>query len=529
MAVFAITSSSYRNAVSRLHGQVSQEMFQSLWPSLPVHEVPITPVTNGVHLPTWLSGDLAQIYDVYLAPDWRERYPERSVWDQIPDIPNNELWEFRRRRKRQLINFVRERLQQRGSARACVRLGDARLSEIFDPEALTIGFSRRFATYKRATLLFKDVARLKKIVNNPKMPVQIIIAGKAHPLDNPGKQFIREIIHLTRDPELARHVVFLEDYDISVGRELVQGVDLWLNNPRRGEEACGTSGMKAAINGTLNLSILDGWFDEAYEVSGGWAIGDREDYTPELDDLHASAIYSLLESEIVPMYYQEREEGVPTAWMQRVKQSIMNLSPMFNCQRMLHEYASRLYEPAHQGWLAVRKDSFQAARERVSWSQDVHSVWHRVHLRDETQGLGKCILSGSPVRLIRRRRLEVAQIRESVQEESGTLSELFQPGLRRALLLAVVMAVMQQWTGINTILFYGSVILNEKVGGQSASAAIGANVIVGLVNFFATIIALWTIDIAGAANCCCSRRARWRSVKPVSRGPFSSPILPPPS
>lgn len=399
MAVFAITASSYRNAVSRLHAQVSQQMFQMLWPELPVHEVPITPITNGVHLPTWLAGDLAKIYDTYLAPDWRERYPESSVWDQIPDIPNSELWEYRRSRKRKLVGFVRERLQQRAAERRASSSEMRRLSEILDPDVLTIGFSRRFATYKRATLLFRDVARLKKILGNPRMPVQVVIAGKAHPLDNPGKQFIREIIHLTRDPELSRHVVFIEDYDIGVGRELVQGVDLWLNNPRRGEEACGTSGMKAAMNGTLNLSILDGWFDEAYEASGGWAIGDRDEYSPDMDDLHASAIYSLLENEIAPMYYLEREEGIPVAWMQRVKQSMMNLSPKFNCQRMLHEYSTRLYEPAHLNWIHVRRDSFQAARERVEWMQGVHSAWSRVHLWDETQGLGKCILSGSPVRL----------------------------------------------------------------------------------------------------------------------------------
>jgi starch phosphorylase len=399
MAVFAITGSSYRNGVSRLHAQVSQGMFQGLWPNLPVHEIPITPITNGVHLPTWLSGDLAQIYDVYLAPDWRERYPERSVWDQIRDIPNNELWEYRRRRKRQLINFTRERLQQRASERRSSSAEMRRLQDILDPEALTIGFSRRFATYKRATLLFRDVARLKKILANPRMPVQVILAGKAHPQDNPGKQFIREIIHYTRDPELARHLVFIEDYDISVGRELVQGVDLWLNNPRRGEEACGTSGMKAAMNGTLNLSILDGWFDEAYEISGGWAIGDREAYSPDMDDLHAAAIYSLLENEIVPMYYQDREEGIPGAWMQRVKQSMMNLSPMFNCQRMLHEYSTRLYEPAHLAWLDVMRDGFQPARERAMWNSNVANRWPHVRLRDRTQNLSACILSGSPVRL----------------------------------------------------------------------------------------------------------------------------------
>ena len=196
-----------------------------------------------------------------------------------------------------------------------------RAGEVLDPNAFTIGFARRFATYKRATLLFRDVERLKRILLNKDMPVQIVIAGKAHPKDQPGKSFIREIVQLSRDPELWKHVVFVEDYDMKVARELVQGVDVWLNNPRRGEEACGTSGMKAAINGVLNLSILDGWFDEAYENSGGWAIGEREPYSDDQDALHASAIYSLLENEIVPMFYEQREQ-TPREWMRRVKQSL---------------------------------------------------------------------------------------------------------------------------------------------------------------------------------------------------------------
>jgi starch phosphorylase len=231
------------------------------------------------------------------------------------------------------------------------------------------------------------------------MPVQLIIAGKAHPKDNPGKQLIREIVQLTRDPVMSRHVVFLEDYDIQVGRELVQGVDLWLNNPRRGEEACGTSGMKAALNGTLNCSILDGWYDEAYETSGGWAIGDRSPYTPDQDELHASEIYSLLENEILPMYYKNREEGVPAQWMQRVKQCLMNMSPAFNCQRMIHEYTTRLYEPAHANFAKLRADSFEMSKEKWSWVQRVESSWPRVQIKEAASDLGACHITGSPIKL----------------------------------------------------------------------------------------------------------------------------------
>ena len=399
MAVFALSASSYRNAVSKLHAEVSQEMFQNLWPNLPVREVPITPITNGVHLPTWLNSDFAQLYETYLQPDWRERYMERSVWDQVPEIPSNEVWEAHRRRKRKLVAFVRDRLLQRAEERRASKAELKRIFEMFDPDVFTIGFARRFATYKRATLLFHDRERLKRLLANEKMPVQIIIAGKAHPQDNPGKQFIREIVQFARDPEMSRHITFIEDYDIQVGRELVQGVDLWLNNPRRGEEACGTSGMKAAINGVLNFSILDGWFDEAFEISGGWAIGDRSDYTPDQDELHASYIYSVLENDIVPMYYLQREEGVPNAWIQRVKLSLMNLSPQFNCQRMINEYTSLLYTQAHEGYTAVRRDGFQPAREKVDWMSQVDKVWDGVRIEDATPETGNSLLTGQTVLL----------------------------------------------------------------------------------------------------------------------------------
>jgi len=375
-------------------------MFQELWPDLPVWEVPIAPITNGVHLPSWLNGDLAQLYDQYLQPDWREQYPEHNVWNLIEDIPNRELWEAHRRRKRQLVSFVRERLTQRAVARRAPATELRRISELLDPDAFTIGFARRFATYKRATLIFRDVARLRRLLTNADFPVQIVIAGKAHPKDTPGKQYIREIVQLTRDPEIAKRLVFVEDYDIQVGRELVQGVDLWLNNPRRGEEACGTSGMKAGINGKLNLSVLDGWFDEAYEASGGWAIGGREPYSEDQDEAHASTIYSLLENEIVPMYYREREEGVPQGWMQRVKQSLMNLSPMFNCQRMIQDYTTRLYEPAHQGYLRVRAEEFSYTREKSQWTNAVERVWHMVEIRDlAPPAARRSILSGYPIKL----------------------------------------------------------------------------------------------------------------------------------
>lgn len=399
MAVAAFRTSAYRNAVSRLHQAVSQEMWQSLWPELPTWEIPIASITNGVHLLTWLNGDFAMLYDQYLQPDWRERYMEPQTWDLVREIPSSELWEAHKRRKRRLLSFVRERVTASAVGRKASAAEVRRLSEVMDAETFTIGFARRFATYKRATLLFRDIRRLKKILTNAEMPVQIVIAGKAHPKDHPGKALIREIVQLSRDPEINRRLVFLEDYDIEVGRELVQGVDLWLNNPRRGEEACGTSGMKAGLNGVLNLSILDGWFDEAYEESGGWAIGDREPYSEDQDEIHASAIYSLLENEIVPLYYSDREEGVPVDWVRRMRQSLVNLSPRFNSLRMIDEYLKQLYEPSHAAYQAIRQNGFASVRERASWKSGVERVWDRVRFVEIGPDPDGALLSGQALPL----------------------------------------------------------------------------------------------------------------------------------
>ena len=407
MAILAINTSSYRNAVSCLHRLVSQDMFSGLWPKLPVWEVPITSVTNGVHLPTWLNGDLAQLYDQYLQPDWRERYPDPSIWESVQDIPSRELWESHRKRKRNLIGFVRETMVASAVNRKASGAEQKRLAEVLDPDAFTIGFARRFATYKRATLLFRDIGRLKRILTNPKRPVQIVIAGKAHPKDQPGKMLIREIVQLSRDPEISQKVVFLEDYGIQIARELVQGVDLWLNNPQRGEEACGTSGMKAGINGILNLSILDGWFDEAFEISGGWAIGDRDKYSEDQDEIHARAIYSMLENEIVPMYFDGRgEDSVPEDWVRRMKQSLMYLSPQFNSQRMVGEYMSQLYQPAHLGFTAISQNGFGHARERVVWNHQINAAWDRLGFVETGPGPDTSVLNGQPIPM--RARVELA-------------------------------------------------------------------------------------------------------------------------
>ena len=472
MAVLALNTSSYRNAVSRLHRQVAQEMFQDLWPQLPFWEVPITSITNGVHLPSWLNGDVASLYDQYLQPDWRERFNEPAIWEQVKEIPDEELLEVHRRRKRRLVSFVR--LRQHASAlRRQASAGEVRRAgEVLDPNAFTIGFARRFATYKRATLLFRDVERLKKILLNKDMPVQIVIAGKAHPKDQPGKSYIREVVQLSRDADLWKHVVFIEDYDMKIAREMVQGVDLWLNNPRRGEEACGTSGMKAAMNGVLNLSILDGWFDEAYEYIGGWAIGEREPYSEDQDGLHASAIYYLLENEIVPMFYERREQ-TPREWMRRVKQSLMYVSPTFDCRRMVREYMSELYAPAHEQYLRVVAGNYELIREKARWNSRIREVWDRVRFLEG--GIGQdgvpagSVLSGKPVPV--RASVELAGLKPDDVRVEVVIGRVDSNGRLEDTEVMVLPAVEQQ----GSVAVFGKDIIPERTGRLGYSLRVSPN------------------------------------------------------
>src|SRR6201996_2831385 len=423
MAVLALKTSAFRNAVSVLHRAVSQEMFQDLWPRLPVPEIPVTSVTNGVHSPTWINGDLAALYDQYLQPDWRDRLEEAKMWELVQEIPNQELWEMHRKRKRRMVAFVRERAVNAAIQRKASAAETRRLQEVLDPDVFTIGFARRFATYKRATLLFRDVARLKRILNSTKMPVQIVIAGKAHPKDHPGKTLIREIVNLSRDPEISKRLIFVEDYGIQVAREIVQGVDLWLNNPRRGEEACGTSGMKASMNGVLNFSVLDGWFDEAVDISGGWAIGDRTPYSEDQDDIHASTIYSTLENEIVPLFYQHSEqENIPIEWVSRMKKCMANITPRFSCGRMAAEYMSELYQPAHRMWRSISKDNFYAARQKSVWDARMNEKWHLIRFIDLGEGPGDHVMSGSAVPL--RATVDLAGLKKSEVRVEAVIGQI---------------------------------------------------------------------------------------------------------
>ena len=331
-------------------------MWKSIWPGVPEDEVPIGHVTNGVHFRSWISFEMNQLYDRYLGPKWREEHADAKLWQRVEGIPAEELWRTHERRRVRLVAFARQhlrlQLQRRGAPQSEI---DA-AGEVLDPDALTIGFARRFATYKRATLVLRDIERLERILNNAECPVQILFAGKAHPRDDAGKELIQRIIRLAQQKEFRRRLVFLEDYDMAMARCLVQGSDIWLNTPLRPEEASGTSGMKALANGAINLSILDGWWDEAWREAAaenrfvGWAIGRGESYdnAEYQDQVESAALYDLLEHDIVPAFYDRGVDGVPRRWIANMKGSISHLCPSFNMQRVVKQYAALLCDGARE-------------------------------------------------------------------------------------------------------------------------------------------------------------------------------------
>jgi len=380
MTILALHLAAHRNGVARLHGQVSRRMWQSVWPGLPQEEIPIEHVTNGVHFESWISREMKDLYDRYLGPRWREEPADESVWQRADQIAAEELWRTHERRRRRLVSFARYRLraqlEQRGASQTQIHGVD----EILDSEALTVGFARRFAPYKRATLLLRDPDRLDRIVNHPDRPVQFIFAGKAHPRDDPGKYLIQQIAELARQDRFRRRLVFLEDYDMGVARYLVQGVDLWLNNPLRPLEASGTSGMKAAANGVLNLSTLDGWWDEAYQPQVGFAIGQGEIYDDReyQDQVEADALYDSLELDVIPLFYDRGVDNLPRRWISRMKASTRTLCHFFNTHRMVQDYTERYYLPSagHFHHLAARR--MNRAKALSKWRARVQEKWSDV-------------------------------------------------------------------------------------------------------------------------------------------------------
>jgi starch phosphorylase len=380
MTVLAIRLANVTNGVSALHGSVSRRMWRGLWPELPVSEVPITSITNGIHTLSWVSPDLIQLYDRYLGAQWASRLSDSNVWKRVENIPDAELWRTHERRRERLVAFARARLRQQLKQRNAPPAEVAQAEEVLDPEALTIGFARRFATYKRGTLIFRNLDRLSALINHKDRPVQLLFAGKAHPRDHGGKELIAEILHIARRPEMRRRVVFLEDYDMNVTRYLVQGVDVWLNNPRRPLEASGTSGMKVCVNGGLNLSILDGWWCEGYKGDNGFAIGAGEEYTDLTyqDDVESRAIYDLLEQEIVPLFYQRGSDGIPRGWLRLMKRSITTLAPVYNTARMVMEYMTLGYGPSAERYRRLSAEGLKQARALAAWRRGLAGNWSHV-------------------------------------------------------------------------------------------------------------------------------------------------------
>jgi len=384
MARFAIRQSAYVNGVSLLHRDVSRRMWEQMWRDVPFDELPIDHVTNGIHIASWVSRDMASLFNRYLGSSWIERPTDETIWEGVWRIPDAELWRTHERRRERLVSFVRRCLARQLANQGASQETIKKAEEVLDPSALTIGFARRFATYKRADLLLKDPERLKRILTDPDRPVQIIFSGKAHPRDNEGKELIRKIIHFARKEDLSDRIVFVEDYNMIVSRYLVEGVDVWLNTPLRPMEASGTSGMKVVPNGGLNVSTIDGWWNEAYQPGVGWAIGKGEEYSDleYQNHVEANALYDLLEREIVPLFYQRGRDGLPRQWISMMKRSMRTLCHFFNTDRMVKEYARKFYLPVIDEFEALKERDFEEIRDWVSWIERLREQWNGIDIAE---------------------------------------------------------------------------------------------------------------------------------------------------
>ena len=382
MAVLALKNVARTNGVSDLHRAVSRRMWKRIWPELPEVDIPIHGITNGIHIFSWISDDMAHLLDRYLGRRWTEDPDNIKIWERINRIPDLELWRTHERRRERLVAFARRKLLEQLQRWGAKKVEIQAASEALNPQALTIGFARRFATYKRGDLILKDPARLASILNDPQHPVQIIFAGKAHPQDESGKEVIRNINHLARQPEFSQRIVFIEDYDLNVARYLVQGSDIWLNNPLRPLEACGTSGMKAAANGGLNMSVLDGWWAEGYQPGLGWAIGSGEEYENPAyqNQIESQTIYNLLEKTIVPLFYERGRDNLPREWIGMMKKSMQTLAARFNSHRMLEDYVHRFYLPSAVNWNKIQSDRFSGVRNLSAWMDRVKASWQQLRI-----------------------------------------------------------------------------------------------------------------------------------------------------
>ncbi len=400
MTLLALKQSDFCNGVSKLHGRVSQEIFKNFYPQIPVEEVPVSYITNGIHTATWLAQDLKQIYQIYLGEDWEENLTNPNMWKKIYHIPDNLLWMVHKSLKEKLVNYARSNIKARLLRNQEPIHQIKEVDQYLDCNALTLGFARRFATYKRANLLFQDREHLKKILNNPEKPVQIIFAGKAHPADLEGQKLLKEVIEISQDPDFAGKIVFLENYDIHIARTLVQGVDVWLNTPRRPQEASGTSGQKAAANGVLNFSVLDGWWPEAYNGHNGFAIGEAKAYqNPEIQDKDdCFSLYNILEEQIIPLYFKQTN-GIPLEWVKKMKNSLFSISPAFSTERMVQEYTSRFYVPSMQRWQYFIRNNYQAAAQLSQFKAYLTSHWNQVKITRMENSAGSEITLGEKIQV----------------------------------------------------------------------------------------------------------------------------------
>ncbi|HEX3722339.1 MAG TPA: alpha-glucan family phosphorylase, partial [Nitrolancea sp.] len=388
MTILALKLANFTNAVSELHGEVTRNMWSGLWPGVPASEIPIGRVTNGIHRNSWIGPEMTRIYDRHFGVDWRHAPAGADVWQRIDQVSDEELWSAHEQARERLVDFarshLRDQLERRGASNHRFFASD----EVLRPDALTIGFGRRFASYKRATLLFRDPARLERLITNPERPVQIIIGGKAHPRDDQGKELIRQIVVLSRQEPFRRHIVFLEDYDIAVASQMVQGADVWLNNPRRPMEASGTSGMKAAANGVLNMSTLDGWWAEAWGNADphsppiGWTIGRDHTYLSiDLQDQgDADDLYDLLETSVVPTFYRRDVRGLPVDWIAQMRSSIGQLTGVFNTHRMVWQYYENFYRPSGERFERFAGNDLNVSREFACWKRGIAERWPELQI-----------------------------------------------------------------------------------------------------------------------------------------------------
>jgi glycogen phosphorylase len=384
VAALAIRHSPRRNAVSRLHRRVTARMMREAWREFPDHEVPVESITNGAHVTGWIAPEMAILLDRYLGPRWRDDPSDPAVWERAARIPGEELWRTHVRQRERLVAYARERLEVQLRRRGAPRRDLEQARGALRSDALTIGFARRFATYKRATLILREVDRLKALLLDERRPVQLIFAGKAHPRDEAGKEFIRQIVRFSQQEGVQHRLIFMEDYDLEKARMLVQGADVWLNTPRRPLEASGTSGMKAVMNGALNLSVLDGWWAEAARPGVGWTIGSGEEYADfeYQDRVESQTLYSILEQEVIPLFYDRGPDDLPHDWIGMMKNSMQVLVPAFSSTRMVKEYLTRFYLPAAAHHDRLKADTFARAREIVGWKEKVVSAWPEVAVVD---------------------------------------------------------------------------------------------------------------------------------------------------